>query len=57
MPVLGASCDGSEAHDLRVGELEPTGLTEKHLYSRTARHRELRLAFRRDAGECEREKE
>jgi len=51
MPVLGASCDGGEPHDLRVGELERAGLTEERLDSRTARHRELRMAFRRDAGE------
>ena len=57
MPVLGAPCDRGEPHDLRVGELERAGLTEEHFYSRPVGHRELRLAFRRDAGECEREKE
>jgi hypothetical protein len=48
MPVLGASCDGGEPHDLRVGELKRACLGEKHLgRGRTERTRWRAAGHRR----------
>ena len=44
MPVLGAPRDRRQPHDLRIGELERSGLTEEDLGCRRSKRHSLHAA-------------